>query len=961
MKIFNNLVSWILVIISAIIAFAWLDQNIKLIELFSYGPSIKFITAIWFLIVGVSFLCRDKHPRIAYVLGIILLVWSFLSFASTYVYPYSLISSDVLLISGQYSLLQVPAPNTCISFILIGIILLISHYPSNVILVFINLLSSFVVLSLGLVAIIGYALSISTAYGWSEQTQMALVSSVGLFLIGIIFTWRLYDSAPKDKKIIYLPIASFIYICIFSSFLSFAVYQLEKIKILLVLNDHINQNAENVSNSLNQLQAAFIRFKARVENSSNIPDPFWKRDADSYINNIPELDAIALLQQNNIKILSNDSKQSPELSKKYVFNCKKLIDNKLINHVILSDTHSLCITAKIENNKNFDLLVFILNFKPYQKTLEIHDLNKWHSMGMLSKNNYLFISNNNKISAKDNMEIRKPVIFQNLELYLTGTPSKELIRELGSNLPFYLYIFSLVFAALWSFLILYILKEKHHQNMINKLNQQLQLILDSSHVSIIATDTHGLITHFNRAAEQMLEYSADEMIGHATPMLFHDYAEIRKQANKLTAVLGRTIQPNFETFTAELEKVNNAEHEWTYISKSGKKIPILLSVTAMYDQHHKVDGYLGIGFDISERKEVEQVKNEFISMVSHELRTPLTSIHGSLIILLEQVVGVQTTESLELLSIALNNTDRLIRLINDILDLDKIESGRMKFNYKIYSVNELIQQSILLNQGYAQKFSVELSSRLLNEDVTIEVDHDRMIQVLTNLISNAIKFSPQNEIVEIIATKEKERVTIAVTDKGNGIPLKFQKNIFHKFSQADSSPIRKQQGTGLGLSISKLIVETMGGTISFDTEENVGTSFKLNFAIHNEKDDINVSSDDKEIRKNILHIEDDADLYKVINKMLNKKYHIDHVNSMVAARKFLEKKHYHLVILDLKLQDGVSYELLPFLHDLNIPVIILSAYELPNEYEQYIKEYLIKSKVSNEEIMLAIDKVMKGN
>lgn len=375
-------------------------------------------------------------------------------------------------------------------------------------------------------------------------------------------------------------------------------------------------------------------------------------------------------------------------------------------------------------------------------------------------------------------------------------------------------------------------EQKEVESKFAKLYKQLESIMDSSHLPIIATDLNGIITNFNQAAESILGYSDVEIIGKMTPEIFHDKDEIITYAKELSSEYGYKIEPGFNVFIKKLDNEDAVEKEWTYISKSGKRTPVLLSVTSLKDKDNKVYGYLGIAIDISERKEVEKVKNEFISIVSHELRTPLTSIHGSICLLAEGVAGKQSSKALDLLNIALKNTERLIRLINDILDIDKIESGKMRFNFHSYSAISLLKEAVLCNKSFAERFNIQLIiNHTIDSKTTISVDHDKFIQIITNLIANAIKFSPENSDIIIDSYSNEKAVTICITDHGPGIPDNFIKHIFNRFTQADTSSSRKQQGSGLGLNISKRLVDQMGGHISFKTEKNKGTTFIIEFPI----------------------------------------------------------------------------------------------------------------------------------
>jgi signal transduction histidine kinase len=226
-----------------------------------------------------------------------------------------------------------------------------------------------------------------------------------------------------------------------------------------------------------------------------------------------------------------------------------------------------------------------------------------------------------------------------------------------------------------------------------------------------------------------------------------------------------------------------------------------------------------------EYKKAEQTKDEFISVVSHELRTPLTSIRGSLGLVIGGVAGELPDDARELVSIALRNTRRLTLLINDILDVQKIESGTMVFEMRRQALVPLVQQALEANRGYADELGVRL--RLTDEscDAAVNVDAERFMQVMANLLSNAIKFSPRGHEVEVTMQANGRTVRTAITDHGTGIPEAFRKRIFRKFSQVDTSDRRTKGGTGLGLYISKAIVDRMDGTIGYDSAPGEKTTF----------------------------------------------------------------------------------------------------------------------------------------
>lgn len=231
--------------------------------------------------------------------------------------------------------------------------------------------------------------------------------------------------------------------------------------------------------------------------------------------------------------------------------------------------------------------------------------------------------------------------------------------------------------------------------------------------------------------------------------------------------------------------------------------------------------------DVTERKKVERLKSEFIATVSHELRTPLTAIRGALGLLAGGVKGDPTEPSNELLRIALNNSKRLGRLIDDILDMEKIGSSDVKFNCDQTDVAELITESIQANSGFAEQYAVVLQVDDIEPGLSIWVDAERLIQVMTNLISNAVKFSSAGGVVRVKAWSQGDYARIEVRDSGVGIPEEFQASVFEKFTQADASDTRAAGGTGLGLYISKTIIERMQGRIGFVSTPGQGTTFHI--------------------------------------------------------------------------------------------------------------------------------------
>lgn len=340
-------------------------------------------------------------------------------------------------------------------------------------------------------------------------------------------------------------------------------------------------------------------------------------------------------------------------------------------------------------------------------------------------------------------------------------------------------------------------------------------IIELSIDAIITTDDKGIIQGFNRAAEKQFSRQRDDVIGKHVQLLLPE-----NQHEALDAYL---LNPEdiFASATSAAHYLMRGQR------RDGSTFPMELSVTEITLHEQKI--FTAIITDITERRADEKLKREFISTVSHELRTPLTSIKGS-IKLLSSKIGTMSLETTNnLLDITSRNIERLSELINDILDFDKLESGSFDYALEKTNVASVITELVEETTPISRQADIRIQ-RDCQSDHCINVDPKRFLQILRNLISNAIKFSSSGTVITIQCRRISDKVRISVSDQGIGISDDFSKKIFSRFSQADSSDTRKiQRGTGLGLAISKHMVEDMGGSIGFNSVENEGSTFYLTF------------------------------------------------------------------------------------------------------------------------------------
>jgi PAS domain S-box-containing protein len=378
-----------------------------------------------------------------------------------------------------------------------------------------------------------------------------------------------------------------------------------------------------------------------------------------------------------------------------------------------------------------------------------------------------------------------------------------------------------------------------------------------------------------------------------------------------------------------LEKGKNDTVERIHICKDGTEIPVEISSSRLILDGQKVT--LSFVRDITDRRQAEALKNEFVSTVSHELRTPLTSIKGSLGLIKSGTVGELPEQLNAMLDIAYKNSDRLILLINDLLDMEKIEAGKMDFSMGPLNLSELIDNSIEANKGFGEEHNVAFSLIADEHDAKVMGDGDRLMQVMGNLLSNAAKFSPKGAQIEISVSSIETGYRVAVKDYGPGVPKEFRKEIFEKFSQADASTTRQKGGTGLGLSISKALVEKHGGTMGFDSKEGQGATFYFDLPRYLETElPIEPLNNRNGVKYRILICEDEPDIAKLIEFMLrNGGFETKLVDSAEQAAEILAKEQFDAMTLDLMLpdQDGISLirELRKAPLTQGLPIIVISA------------------------------------
>lgn len=352
--------------------------------------------------------------------------------------------------------------------------------------------------------------------------------------------------------------------------------------------------------------------------------------------------------------------------------------------------------------------------------------------------------------------------------------------------------------------------EEKSKNLAEKEN--LNRILQSIGDGVMAVDSERRIIIFNRVAEIISGFMAGEVFG-------KDYREVFRLVYERDGTTNDIIERVFKS--GRIEELT--DHTLLF-QKSGNKLPVADSVAPIIDHAGRTSGCIMVFRDVTREREIDRQKSEFVSVASHQLRTPLTSIKWFLEMMLDGDVGKVSKEQAELLNQVSQSTERMIDLVNKLLNISRIESGRVRVDPKPTDLNQLWDNVIFELTPLVKERSLEFKAKKPSLP-PINTDAKLLREVMTNLLSNAIKYTPLKGKVALAAKAGAEEIEFSISDSGIGIPAKEQGKIFHKFFRAENAVVRETEGTGMGLYVCKSVVELLGGRIWFKSVENKGTTF----------------------------------------------------------------------------------------------------------------------------------------
>ncbi|MQA41462.1 hybrid sensor histidine kinase/response regulator [Rugamonas aquatica] len=535
----------------------------------------------------------------------------------------------------------------------------------------------------------------------------------------------------------------------------------------------------------------------------------------------------------------------------------------------------------------------------------------------------------------------------------------------------------------------------------------LQLAIhNSANFSSIATDAQGVIQIFNVGAERMLGYSAAEVVNRITPAGISDAQEVVARAAALSEELGTTIRPGFDALVFKASRGIEDIYELTYIRKDGSRFPAIVSVSALRDAEEKIIGYLLMGTDNTARKQVEReqavldkrlreqqlalqetnveleaaravaekanrAKSDFLSGMSHELRTPLNAVLGFAQLLASDKPPPSAAQQRSLDQI-LKGGWYLLQLINEILDLAMIESGKVTMSQESMGLSEVLRDCQALIGPQAEKRGIRLFFASLSEPFFVHADRTRVKQVMINLLSNAIKYNRHGGKVTVeCAAGRAGMVRISVTDTGTGLSSEQMEQLFQPFNRLGQED-GAEEGTGIGLVVTKQLTELMGGAIGVESEVGVGTTFWIELTASSEPvleaaafdAPLALGAGNGAALKTLLYIEDNPANLSLVEQLIQRRSDlklltaIDGHTGMQLARAYQPD----VILMDINLPGVSGFGCLKILQDdattAHIPVMALSANAMPRDIEKGVEagflRYLTKP-INVVEFMSALD------
>ena len=731
------------------------------------------------------------------------------------------------------------APSTALAFVLSSTSLLCASQPwrqSHNWIAATTLCASSI-LAIATATLIGYAAELRPLIGWGATTYMALHTALGHLLLGAtLLGWGIVTQQQRGMdRLNLIGLLSATALVMISLLMWSGLERNEGLRTRAALDSNSHWFGLRVDAAYRERAGALERMGSRWEKSGGTARAAWESDAESYVRTLPGFRAVEWVDAagrvqwviplaGNEQVVGLDNMADP--TRAQIFTRARDLKKTLVSEPLTlkqGGTGFLIIKPLFIAERFDGFVVAVFQIESMSENLT----------GLESDLAVAFAHDEQPAESnfaappraqQDEQSARVPLELGDGRWSLIVTANNTKRDLLRSALPVVVLASGVLTAGfvaavfyLWGLTAKRAREAAHANTLLRDHAEHTQAIVDHMVDGIVTLDQEGNIRSFNPAAERIFGYTTGEVLGKTinwfvpTPLRHSQSPGTIKQCNN------------------DVLQLLGVGHEVDGRRKDGSLFSMEVSISEVTRQGQPM--YVALMRDISERKRIERMKVEFVSTVSHELRTPLTSISGALGLIAGGSLGAISVQAQQMMAIARRNSERLGILINDLLDMEKLVAGKMHFDLQTRALLPLVEQAIEANQAYGIERGVALILTRAVPDAVVLFDKDRLMQVLANLMSNAIKYSRADGIVEISVDRHDHAFRITVTDHGEGIPQNFRARIFQKFSQADSSDTRQRGGTGLGLAITRELVLGMGGNIGFESEEGHGARFYVDLPL----------------------------------------------------------------------------------------------------------------------------------
>jgi PAS domain S-box-containing protein len=939
-----RLVGALLSLLGVVVMTGWIIQSKALVQISADFEPMKFNTALLFLLCGVGLLTLDRSlpwlPRVAggLVAGFALLVLTEYVFKvdlgidTMFVTPFTFKRTEF---PGRFSI------NTAVAFVLCGVAIFeracnmgrFQKYSA-----FLLAIVGSAVTALGAAALFAYLTGTQDYYIWGLKIGMAAHTSLSFVILGITFismSWDRRDGLPS-----WAPVPVFLMLTAVTLALWQAALNDDNARLKTLVEADARSAGLGTQQHVHGLYSALDRMRQRWEVQKGTRKDWWEKDAQAYLKAYPVLNYLAWADgQSHIQWLASLKGVTRPVGFNAAFEknraeaiaaAKKTGEPQMTNIVpLLQGGNGFVYYFPLRvDGRDSGVIIAAFNANELFETVLPRRLLAEFSVSVHAGDRLLYSTH----ASGD----ETPVVSAFADVDVAGrqwrftlSPLGDFLDDRKSRLPDVTLAIGIFIALLSAMCTDLAVRSNRVSLRLRHSRDQIAYFVKHMPVAVAICDTDMRYLMVSDRWYSDFNLKDKDVIGKTHHEVFYNAPAHWK------AILDDCLQHG--KCSTDEEKL---------VLKSGRQIWMHWDVHPWHAADGTIGGVMMATEIITERKEAEQAlkaakaaadaanraKSDFMASMNHELRTPLTSIRGALGLIDGGALGPIPDRAAEMVKRAYRNSERLSRLINDILDLEKIEAGKMQINIRNVPLDDILQQAVEAHQAYGAKFGVRFVLQEMPERAEVMADPDRLMQVLANLLSNAAKFSPSGSDVFIRARLLKSKIHVEVEDQGRGIPEEFKARIFEKFSQADAADNRRSEGTGLGLSIVKLLVEEMGGSVGFRSELNKGTTFYFDLPgyVAAQKKKPAPAETPAVTAGNVLICEDDKGTAQFIRFLLERAgFSGDIARTIREARQKIGRNAYVAATLDLAMPDGNGLDLL---HELRgnpetqaLPVIIVSG------------------------------------